>query len=136
MNKKQKHTSFLHRLFCLLMAFYVINLSIDAPDYSRAGVYGQPYDDLTINEIESVGELVLEKWLGLADVIPEHDEPEEDSTISKLLFTWLLPTPPVCYHFAVAIRDYPPVFIPFTTVRYRSASAEVIALPPEFPCFS
>ncbi|RAK00127.1 hypothetical protein LX87_01825 [Larkinella arboricola] len=131
MRRKQAYTSLLYRLFGLLMAFYVINLSIDAPDYSRADVYGQYHDDLSINEMESVGELVLEKWLGLADVIPEHDEPDEDSTISKSFFVWLLSAPPVHYPFRSVIRDFLPVFSPFRAVFYRSMSADVIALPPE-----
>ncbi|MFD1141002.1 hypothetical protein ACFQ4C_07775 [Larkinella insperata] len=134
MRNKHTYSSLFHRLFCLLMAFYVINLSIDAPDYSRVDVYGQYHDDLTINEIESVGELVLEKWLGLTDVIPEHDEPDEDGTLTKSFFMWLLPAPTVCYRFAVTISDYLPVSIPFTATLYHSMTAEVLALPPEENC--
>lgn len=52
------------------MAIYVLNLSVDSPD---AQVNHLP-EDLSINDMESVVEIILEGWLEIEDAIPEHDE--------------------------------------------------------------
>jgi len=36
-------------------------------------------EDLTINDQESFVELVLEKWIGIDNVIAEHDEADDDN---------------------------------------------------------
>lgn len=58
------------RVLGLFMAAYVLNFSVDAPD-------GQPdhmTEDLSINDLESIAEIVLEEWMEMEDAIPEHDE--------------------------------------------------------------
>lgn len=62
------------RVFCFLMALHIMNLSVDtkdaAPDYIA--------EDLSINDQESVVELVLEKVMGIENAIQEQDEPDQD----------------------------------------------------------
>lgn len=69
------------------MALYVFNISVDAPD-----IYSQEIrEDLTLNDQESIIEIVLEKVLGYEDAISEHEEHDEDSehNIKKnLSFEW------------------------------------------------
>ncbi|MEQ6120797.1 hypothetical protein [Reichenbachiella sp. MALMAid0571] len=50
----------------------MINLSIDAADME--GRF-----DPTVNEIESVFELVLEVVMDKGDILPEHDEPDPET---------------------------------------------------------
>lgn len=72
---KLKHRTLLHQLMGLLMALHVINVSIDAPGpYDVPTYFGQQHKDLSINEIESFSELLLEECLGLDDAFPEHDD--------------------------------------------------------------
>jgi hypothetical protein len=57
------------------MAFQIFNVSIDMPDGTAQDVP----EDLSINEQESVVELILEKGLGYEDAIAERDEPGDES---------------------------------------------------------
>jgi len=62
------------RLFWGFMAFYLLNISVDAPDVSRPGMA----ENLAYNEMESVVEFFLEDLLCIADAVPEHDDPDRD----------------------------------------------------------
>jgi hypothetical protein len=69
------------RVICVLLAVHIVNVSIDTPD-------GQPYympEDLSINDQESVVELVLEKGLGMENAVAEHDEPGDESQDLELI---------------------------------------------------
>lgn len=58
------------RALALFMAAYILNFSVDSPD-------AQPdhmAEDLSINDLESIAEIVLEEWMEIDDAIPEHDE--------------------------------------------------------------
>jgi len=62
------------RIFCFLMAVHIFNLSVDtkdaAPDYIP--------EDLSINDQETIVELVLEKVMGLDNAVQEKDEPDQE----------------------------------------------------------
>ncbi|MEP2024019.1 MAG: hypothetical protein ABJH98_05000 [Reichenbachiella sp.] len=58
------------------MALYVLNFSVDTADFQTDF---QP-EDLTINDMESVIEIVLEQWMEIEDAIPEYDEPDTDES--------------------------------------------------------
>ncbi|MEO9476737.1 MAG: hypothetical protein ABJG41_14440 [Cyclobacteriaceae bacterium] len=61
------------------MALYVLNFSVDAPDAQS----DYEDEDLSINDLESIAEIVLEEWMGIEDAVPEHDEPDAiDGTMS------------------------------------------------------
>ncbi|WP_460636392.1 hypothetical protein [Larkinella harenae] len=127
---------FLHRLLCLLMAFHVINLSIDAPDDVRLDMYGQYAEDESFNEMESVGELVLEEWLGFSNIIPEHADPDENSHLPKPFFNWMLSSLSILYPIRWLV-GYALLFIAMRPIRLLSKATEVIALPPELlPAYS
>lgn len=51
----------------------MINLSIDAADME-----GNAFDP-TVNEIESIVELVMEVMMEKGDALPEHDEPDPEA---------------------------------------------------------
>ena len=55
------------------MALHIFNISVDTPDAQPESVP----EDLSINDMESVVEIVLEKGLGIDNAIAEHDEPDE-----------------------------------------------------------
>lgn len=71
------------RFFWLIMALHILNCSIDAPD----GLPSFKAEDLSINEMESISEVVLEKCFGFEKAVPEHDENDQeeglDSKFSK-----------------------------------------------------
>jgi hypothetical protein len=63
------------------VAWQIFNLSVDMPD-------GQPSsvpEDLSVNEMESVIEIVLEKCFGIEDAISEQDEPGEESEMFDIV---------------------------------------------------
>lgn len=69
----RKHIFF--RIFCVLLAFHIFNISVDMPDAQPDYIA----EDLTINDQESFIELVLEQVLGIDDAIAEHDEQDESN---------------------------------------------------------
>jgi len=76
----------LSRILCLLMAFHIFNISVDMPD-------AQPQDipeDLSINDMETVVEIVLEECFNIEDAIVEHDETGNESESLNLIkeFQW------------------------------------------------
>lgn len=134
MLRKRYGTPIWRQLVCWLMAFYVINVSIDAPDgYVTPDSRGEYREDLSINEIESFSELVLEELLGLHNAVPEHDEPEDDEGLnqfSKIFFDWIIPSPSPGYPFPRAEGYLPVVYQPYTHPCYFSKSARVNTPPP------
>jgi hypothetical protein len=133
MDKKRLHRPFWHRLFCLLMAFYVINVSIDAPDgYVTRDSQGSYREDLTINEIESIGELILEDFFDLKNAIPEHDESdEEEDQISKIFFDWSIPAPYVRFAFLTTTGFDIETVTPVDESIYHSRSDDISTPPPQ-----
>lgn len=115
------------------MAFYVINVSIDAPDgYVTPNSKGEYKEDLSVNEVESIGELLLEGLFGIQNAVPEHDESdEEEDQISKIFFDWSLPTPVVAYQFTVNAELIFSSLLPYTGVIYGSTPAQINTPPPK-----
>lgn len=54
------------------MALYLLNISVDTSDTNPDYVV----EDLSINDQESIVELVVEKFLGYGNVIKEYDDPD------------------------------------------------------------
>tara|TARA_Y100001972_G_C7660921_1_gene333357 strand:+ start:3015 stop:3377 length:363 start_codon:yes stop_codon:yes gene_type:complete len=83
------------------MAIYLFNISVDTADPNPVHVA----EDLTINDQESIVELVVEQLLGFENAISEHDDPDTENnqknSLTKLdLFGQLrviskLPTIPI-----------------------------------------
>jgi hypothetical protein len=61
------------------MAGYLLNISIDTPDGTPKGIS----EDLSINDQESLIELVLEQVLGFENAIAEYDDPDADDQRKK-----------------------------------------------------
>jgi hypothetical protein len=75
-------------IFSLLLALWVFNFSIDSPDAyvgNSRGVIPRATEDLSVNDIESITELIVENFLGHAGAIPEHDESDDQSDIQKIV---------------------------------------------------
>ena len=83
MQSFKKH--FVFRLIWFFMALHIFNCSIDAPDIFPNSIP----EDLSINEMESVAEFMLEKVFGFTTALPEHDENDQeegmDFKLSKLM---------------------------------------------------
>jgi hypothetical protein len=58
------------------MAFHIFNVSVDSPDAQPESVP----EDLSINDMESIVEIVLEKGLNIDNAIAEYDEPDENDS--------------------------------------------------------
>ncbi|WP_460934694.1 hypothetical protein [Spirosoma humi] len=133
MQKKRIHNPIWHRLFCLLMAFYVINVSIDAPDgYVSPNSQGEYREDLSFNEIESFFELVLEVGFGLNDAVPEHDESdEEEDQLTKIFMDWSIPGPVIVYLVNPVASFRLPILMAYTGISYLSNPSEITTPPPQ-----
>lgn len=69
----------LTKLLWAFMGLYLLNISIDNPDAHSNEIS----ENLSINDQESIIELVLEKVLGFEDAIQEHDDPDSDEPNQK-----------------------------------------------------
>ncbi|HBU76899.1 MAG TPA: hypothetical protein DEF18_02250 [Muricauda sp.] len=66
--------STLLKVFWGLMSLYLLNISVDSPD--RYPDYIP--EDLSINDQESIIEILVEKVLGYGDVFKEYDDPDKE----------------------------------------------------------
>lgn len=66
------------RFLWILVCIQMFNISVDAPDGHTDAIK----EDLSINEMESVVEIVLEQCFDIADAIPEHDEEDDNEANS------------------------------------------------------
>ncbi|GAB3906560.1 hypothetical protein GCM10028803_39080 [Larkinella knui] len=113
------------------MALHIINISVDVPEhYSPRMIHGAQKEDLSVNKIESIGELVLEHWLGIIDAVPEQDESREEPDVATIehdyfstpLFSFSLK--PVCWHLVSR-----PLGLTF--IRVFSHVQEITSPPPQ-----
>ncbi|TPN84713.1 hypothetical protein [Aquimarina algicola] len=68
--KKSKYLKF----FWSLMAFYMLNICVDAPDIVSDAVP----ENLNFNDQESIIEIFVEKILGYEHAIPEYEESDSE----------------------------------------------------------
>jgi len=77
LNSLRQHLVF--RVLWGSLCVILLNVSIDPPDREAPG----QQEDTSINEIESLVELVAEEWLGIENFLPEHDESDENGFAKK-----------------------------------------------------
>lgn len=83
---KRKYWNIGMRLIAWVLLIQVVNLSIDPMDpiSDKLGRLTHENEDLSINDIESIYELVSEQCLGIE--VPEHDEDDENSFVKVMDF--------------------------------------------------
>lgn len=116
------------------MALHVFNMSVDAPDgYAGRAGRGEQREDLSVNDIESLSELVIEECFGFVNAVPEHDEPDENSSLTELeeeyIFTQSFVFAPFSAptHLLVVteLLSFQPTHVPTPVV-------EIVAPPPRY----
>lgn len=73
MKSLREHIIF--RFLCAVLALHILNISVDTPDAQPDNIR----EDLSINDMESIAEIVLEQVLGIDNAIPEHDESDNNN---------------------------------------------------------
>lgn len=71
----QKVSFIFKQFFCILLALQILNCSVDVPDTNKNSFS----EDLSINDMESIVEIVLEKFLGFDNSVKEFDDCDQDS---------------------------------------------------------
>ncbi len=128
---KRRKSFFLHRLFCWLMALHIINISVDVPEhYSPRRLHGANKADLSVNKIESIGELVLEDWLGIFDACPEQDESDKDSDVLNIEHDYFS-APLFSFSLQPASWHLIPRPVGLTFIRVFSHVLEITSPPPQ-----
>ena len=67
------------RILWGVMALYLFNISVDTADPEPVYIP----EDLTVNDQESMVELVVEQFLGFENAITEHDDPDTENNQKK-----------------------------------------------------
>jgi hypothetical protein len=80
-----------HRLFSIFMMLHILNLSVDAADILPDAVP----EDLSLNEIESIVEFVLEDVFHIQNALPECDEQDEAAELVKTSVVYISSPYPV-----------------------------------------
>lgn len=104
----QLRNSIVTKIIWGLMGLYFLNISVDAPDPFPEHIS----EDLTINDQESIIEIVLEKILGYENAVPEHDDNDVEDHTQKTNFKIDVITH---YTFDSSIK---PIFITTTKQKY------------------
>lgn len=86
------------RFFAFYMILVVVNLSVDAPDAIHVvNDRCVSTEDLSINEMESISEWILEHFFGITNAVPEYDD-DDISSIHKVFIHQSLCRPePIVY---------------------------------------
>jgi hypothetical protein len=129
--KKSSYSAFVHRLICLLMSLHIINVSIDAPDQYGYTSLLSTQADLSVNDIESYTELLLEEGLGMDNAIPEQDEPDEEALLVKLKQDYFFAQAFVFSVLLPRVQFESPRFYPLKPIYLPAPVADVISPPPQ-----
>ncbi|MDX2194931.1 MAG: hypothetical protein NW207_00805 [Cytophagales bacterium] len=69
----------------LLLCIVILNVSIDPPDAQYNADYDYELEeDLSVNEMESISEVVLEEVLDIDNAVPETDDSDTEGTLKKV----------------------------------------------------
>ena len=113
------------------MALYVLNFSVDPPDgHVRTTVYGQEEENLSVNEMESVGEWILEHILGVTNAVPEHDESDEFGKVTKSFFYWVASNNSVVFLLLPAEYTVDSATYSICSLTFSTCYTEVTSPPP------
>ncbi|GAB3334600.1 hypothetical protein GCM10027299_42940 [Larkinella ripae] len=116
------------------MAVNVLNFSIDSPDqFTQPLVQNVGAEDLSVNKMESIGEVLLEKVLEIPNAVPEQDDPDHPIAVKivKSVYDWATPSVTVPLQkiaviFPVLSEKKPTCYATF----YSSHSPEIDSPPP------
>lgn len=76
---------FIHQLLSLILVITVLNVSIDPPDLLKNLDNDFALEeDVSVNEMESISEVVLEKVLDLHNAVPETDDEDSETLLKKV----------------------------------------------------
>jgi hypothetical protein len=112
------------RLTVYTIALIIFNLSIDPPDNC-------PKEDLSVNEIESIVELVLENVCNIDNAVKEHEDHDTPGgnrfTFKTDLLTSCLPKIHPRPEFITIAKQ----FTPFDLRHFKSRSGDIASPPPK-----
>ncbi|MDJ1481093.1 hypothetical protein QNI16_11410 [Cytophagaceae bacterium YF14B1] len=134
MKKRPRYS--LRAIGSLLMALWVLNFSIDSPDayVGNSQVLQLGQEDLSVNDIESFTELIVENFLGHKNAIPEQDEADEHSDIQKIVdYVSIVPA------FVIKPEsgaEIPMLLTVYQERRYLDHQPDTISPPPKSQDFS
>jgi hypothetical protein len=71
--------------FAIILAVLIFNMSIDPPDVlANLDADVELEEDLSVNEMESITEVLLEKAFDIENAVPENDDPDSDNFVKKV----------------------------------------------------
>jgi len=106
---KRKRSYIVQRLFCLFQALAVLNFSIDPPDWEMEGQEPKQ-EQLSVNEIDSYCELVLELGFDIEDAVPEQESPDHERTFLKK-YNFIFDSPYTYLPRKPLLREVEPTFL-------------------------
>jgi hypothetical protein len=110
------------------MAFHMLNVCVDMPDAAPDYVP----EDLTVNDIETVVELVLEKALDIDNAIEEQDEADDTNALNfEMCKDFKFYNSPLKVNFRRTAVAYNKTETPYIAPSLKSFIKEIIPPPPK-----
>lgn len=117
-------------IFSIIMAVLVFNMSIDPPDLlQNLDDDIELEEDLSINEVETFYEFVMEKCFDIDNAVPETDDPDSDNLVKKYNLSVKQDLSNALSHITAVVKSA--VFCPLDTTDIYQLFAEKASPPPK-----
>jgi hypothetical protein len=111
------------RLFTFLLALHILNVSVNAPDYVPVS--------LSINEMESISEIICEKILHIENAFPEQhrqNNPDHGApAASYFMLAFFAPSVITIIPF----RNFQPLYQTESEIFFSQHSDDILTPPPK-----
>ena len=120
-------TNIVGKIICFVFALHVLNISVDPPDPQPDWVP----EDLSVNEMESISEIICEQILHIDNAFPEQDDQDnaDHGAPAAFHYTPLL----IAYQPLLSVIPVPtslPVNVKINESFYKQPMREILSPPP------
>lgn len=120
-------TNIVGKIICLVFALHILNISVDSPDPDPEWVS----EDLSLNDMESVSEIICEQILHIDNAFPEQDDQDNADHGAPAAFH-LSPILIVCQPLlsTIPVPTSFPIHVKTDNFFYKQPTLEIISPPP------
>ncbi len=120
-------TNIIGKIICFLFALHILNVSVDPPDPEPEWVP----EDLSVNEMESISEIICEQILHIDNAFPEQDDQDNadhGSPAALLLAPLIVAHQPILN--IIPVPNSFPINVKTFESFYKQPTLEILSPPP------
>lgn len=120
-------TNIVGKIICFLFALHVLNISVDPPDPDPEWVP----EDLSVNEMESISEIICEQILHIDNAFPEQDDQDNTDHGAPAAFQ-IIPLVNTCQPLlsVIPVPNSFPIHVKTNESFYKQPTMEILSPPP------